>query len=104
MKRAPDMTGSGHPLESNEVERLWFQSAPSNYTTAYRRAVEALTGSLPTWALRQGGGRPLAVDEKEHEEIREMLALGIPMSDLARRYNTSRTTIARIRDAKGGAA
>ena len=89
MKQASDMTGSGHPLETNEVERHWFQSAPNSYTTAYRRAVEALTGGLPTWALRQIGGRPLVVSETEHEEIPEMLTLGIPISVLARRYQTS---------------
>lgn len=101
MKQSPDMTGPDHPLEANEVERQWFQSAPSSYITAYRRAVETLTGGLPSWAARQVGGRPLAVGVKEHEEVQEMLALGIPMSVVARQYNTSRTTIARIRDTGG---
>lgn len=89
-----------HPLEFNEAERGWFLNACRNYVTAYRRAVQALTGSLPTWAERQSAGRPLVVAEAHHTEIRELLALGVPVSKLASRYNTSRATIARIRNAK----
>jgi hypothetical protein len=84
----------------NAAEREWFLNACANYATAYRRAVQVLTGSLPTWAERQSAGRPLAVAEEHHEEIRELLALGVPLSKLASRFNTSRATIARIRDAE----
>lgn len=50
-----------HPLEHNEVERQHFVStldcASPIGRSAYRRAVEALTGSLPTWAIRGKPGR-----------------------------------------------
>jgi hypothetical protein len=93
----------GHPvqpLELNAAEREWFLNACGNYVTAYRRAVEALTGSLPTWAGRQSAGRPQSIGAEHHEEIRELLALGVPVSTVARRYNPSRATVARIRDAE----
>ncbi|MCL9849237.1 hypothetical protein RSP673_010480 [Ralstonia solanacearum P673] len=49
-----------HPLEHNTGERDYFEHSAlhSNTAAAYRRAVEALTGSLPTWAQRKAGGRP----------------------------------------------
>jgi DNA invertase Pin-like site-specific DNA recombinase len=93
-----------HPLEFNAAEREWFLKACNNYVTAYRRAVEALTGSLPTWAGRQSAGRPQSIGTEHHEEIRELLALGVPVSTVARRYDTSRATITRIRDAEEGGA
>ncbi|KAI3590240.1 hypothetical protein D9X30_4848 [Cupriavidus sp. U2] len=50
-----------HPLENNATERAYFtDTLPRTSTSAvaaYRRAVEALTGSLPTWAQRQRTGR-----------------------------------------------
>jgi hypothetical protein len=88
-----------HPLEFNAAEREWFLTACGNYVTAWRRGVEAVTGSLPTWAERQSAGRPQAVSTEHHEEIRELLALGVPVSKVATRYSTSRATITRIRDA-----
>lgn len=49
-----------HPLESNENERFYALSLKRSNPTAiaaYRRAVEVLTGSLPTWASRAKPGR-----------------------------------------------
>ena len=57
MSRIPQV----HPLEHNAAERTYFTESLSRTSTmapaAYRRAVEALTGSLPTWAQRQPVGR-----------------------------------------------
>lgn len=54
-----------HPLEHNAVERTYFaEQLPRTSTAAaaaYRRAVEALTGSLPTWALRAAGRKKCPV-------------------------------------------
>jgi hypothetical protein len=56
MKLAPT-----HPLEFNEAERLYFNNTLQHTSriapSAYRRAVEALTGGLPTWAVRAKRGR-----------------------------------------------
>jgi hypothetical protein len=93
-----------HPLEFNAAEREWFLTACGNYVTAWRRGVEAATGSLPTWAERQSAGRPQSISTKHHEEIRELLALGVPVSKVAARFNVSRPTVARIRGAAKGAA
>jgi hypothetical protein len=50
-----------HPLEANEAEQQYFQKVSRSKTratpAAYRRAVEACTGSLPTWAMRGRPGR-----------------------------------------------
>lgn len=89
-----------HPLEFNAAEREWFLKQATTRSSAYRRAVEALTGSLPTWAGRQSAGRPQSVGTEHHEEVRELLALGVPASTVARKFDTSRATIARIRDAE----
>ncbi|TFW34635.1 helix-turn-helix domain-containing protein [Massilia horti] len=102
MKHEQAVARPMHPLELNDAEREWFLNACGNYVTAYRRAVQVLTGSLPTWAERQSAGRPLAVAEEHHEEIRELLALGVPVSKVATRYSTSRATITRIRDSEQG--
>jgi hypothetical protein len=93
-----------HPLEFNAAEREWFQKQATTRSSAWRRAVEALTGSLPTWAGRHSAGRPQSVGTEHHEEIRELLALGVPVSTVARRYDTSRATVTRIRDAEEGGA
>jgi hypothetical protein len=87
-----------HPLEDNAAERQWFEAACISYCAAYRRAVQAITGSLPTWAARNPAGRPPSIDTKHHAEIRELLALGVPATKLAAQFSTSRATIARIRD------
>ncbi|MCF1444586.1 hypothetical protein ACI2VK_24135 [Ralstonia nicotianae] len=52
---------SNHPLEHNAAERTYFTDQLPRTSTmaaaAYRRAVEALTGGLPTWAQRAKPGR-----------------------------------------------
>jgi hypothetical protein len=52
---------TSHPLEHNDTERGYFldtleRSGPGALA-AYRRAVEILTGGLPTWARRAKAGR-----------------------------------------------
>jgi hypothetical protein len=89
-----------HPLEFDAAEREWFLKQATTRSSAWRRAVEALTGSLPSWAARRFVGRLRSVSVEHQEEIRELLALGVPASTLARRFDTSRTTITRIRDAE----
>jgi DNA invertase Pin-like site-specific DNA recombinase len=89
-----------HPLEFNAAEREWFLKQATTRSSAYRRAVETLTGSLPTWAGRHSAGRQPSIDPQHHKEIRELLALGVPVSTVARRFDTSRATIARVRDAQ----
>ncbi|MDM5181681.1 hypothetical protein PO883_31370 [Massilia sp. DJPM01] len=50
-----------HPLEHNQAEKAYFeQSGIKGFKatrSAYRRAVEALNGGLPTWAERAKRGR-----------------------------------------------
>jgi hypothetical protein len=47
-----------HPLEENLLERAKFNTyVSSNERAAWRRAVEATTGSLPSWAARRRPGR-----------------------------------------------
>jgi hypothetical protein len=54
-------TKAVHPLESNAAEQQYFektlQGTARTAPAAYRRAVEACTGSLPTWAKRSKPGR-----------------------------------------------
>ncbi|WP_038754424.1 hypothetical protein [Burkholderia sp. ABCPW 111] len=52
-----------HPLEHNIAEAEYLARQSSNGAAAYRRAVEATTGSLPTWATRQRAGRKKQFDE-----------------------------------------
>lgn len=44
-----------HPLELRSEEAAYFTKQCPNGAAAYRRAVEACTGSLPTWAARRPG-------------------------------------------------
>jgi hypothetical protein len=50
-----------HPLEHNSSEQAYFAGtltrSGDGAHAAYRRAVEVLTGSLPTWASRAKPGR-----------------------------------------------
>lgn len=45
-------------------------------------------------------GRPPALDERTRAKVRERLTAGETVSELARRYDTSRQTILRVRDAE----
>jgi hypothetical protein len=52
-----------HPLESNIVERARFHATTStSERSAWRRTVEALTGSLPSWAERKPKGQKPTFD------------------------------------------
>jgi len=46
-----------HPLEHRTDEAEYFARQGENGKAAYRRAVEATTGSTPTWAMRGKPGR-----------------------------------------------
>lgn len=50
-----------HPLEHNHEQRLYFQrikpAIAGTGAAAYRKAVIACTGSLPSWAQPQKPGR-----------------------------------------------
>lgn len=48
---------ASHPLEARTAEAEYFQRANKHGKATYRRAVEVLTGSLPTWAERGRAGR-----------------------------------------------
>jgi hypothetical protein len=52
-----------HPLEHNAAEAAYLARQSSNGAAAYRRAVEACTGHLPTWAKRSRAGRKKRFDE-----------------------------------------
>lgn len=52
------MRTQDHQLEHNAAERDYFAGIGSNGQAAYRRAAEACTGAVPTWAKRKPGGRP----------------------------------------------
>ena len=47
---------SVHQLDSNAAESGYFQRCGSSERAAYRRAVQACTGTLPVWATRRRGG------------------------------------------------
>jgi hypothetical protein len=56
-----------HPLERNEQEQAYFQQINKRSmglgAAAYRRAVIACTGSLPSWCQRRKPGpKPKAYD------------------------------------------
>jgi putative DNA-invertase from lambdoid prophage Rac len=44
-------------------------------------------------------GRPASLEESQREAVRKELRQGASVSDLARRYGTSRQTVMRARDA-----
>lgn len=52
------MRTQDHQLEHNTAEREFFSRADAGGKAGYRRAAEACTGHLPTWAKRKPGGRP----------------------------------------------
>jgi putative DNA-invertase from lambdoid prophage Rac len=49
-------------------------------------------------------GRPATLDEGQREVVRRELERGISVSELARRYGTSRQTVMRARDGVVAAA
>jgi putative DNA-invertase from lambdoid prophage Rac len=49
-------------------------------------------------------GRPVTLDEGQREAVRRDLARGVSVSELARRYHTSRQTVMRARDGAAPAA
>ena len=52
-----------HILEENLIERArWNTLTATTARASWRRAVEATTGGLPTWAARQRGGVPTTFD------------------------------------------
>ena len=52
-----------HPFELNLLQRARFNTITStSERSAWRRAVEALTGSLPTWAERKPKGQKPTFD------------------------------------------
>lgn len=57
------MKQAAHPLEANTADRDYFQRANKHGKATYRRAVEACTGNLPTWATRQRAGRKKQINE-----------------------------------------
>lgn len=56
------MKSTVHPLEHNTTEAQYLARQSSNGAAAYRRAIEATTGHLPTWATRQRAGRKKRFD------------------------------------------
>jgi hypothetical protein len=48
---------NNHPLENRADEAEYFARQGEHGKAAYRRAVEATTGSTPTWAKRGKPGR-----------------------------------------------
>ncbi|MDR5772146.1 MULTISPECIES: hypothetical protein [unclassified Caballeronia] len=57
------MRNAVHPLEHNTAEAEYLARQSSNGAAAYRRAVEATTGHLPTWAKRSRAGRKKRFNE-----------------------------------------
>jgi len=51
-------TAPKHPLEDRPSEAEYFARQNKSGAAAYRRAVTATTGTLPTWAKRKPAGRP----------------------------------------------
>ena len=54
------MKSTAHPLEHHAEEASYFAKQGEHGAAAYRRAVTAITGSLPTWAERHKPGRKAA--------------------------------------------
>jgi hypothetical protein len=74
-----------HPLESNLMERARFNTITnSSERSAWRRAVEALTGSLPSWAQRKRKG------QKPTFNVAEAVAMyqagGVTLRQVGERY------------------
>lgn len=59
-----------HPLENNLEQRQYFErikvATVGTGAAAYRKAVIACTGSLPTWCQRQKPGRRPGVCRTVH--------------------------------------
>lgn len=93
-----------HPLESNLVERARFHTITStSERSAWRRAVEALTGSLPSWAQRKPKG------QKPSFDVAEAIALyragGVTLRQLGERYGVVPEAIGHhVRKAKAAEA
>ena len=49
-------------------------------------------------------GRPAALDENQRNAVRRELESGASVSELARRYDTSRQTVMRVRDSAAPAS
>ncbi|AIV63741.1 resolvase-like protein [Burkholderia pseudomallei] len=43
-------------------------------------------------------GRPAALTKQQQDEVRQQLGKGASVASIAKRYNTSRQTIMRVRD------
>lgn len=74
-----------HPLESNLVERARFHTITStSERSAWRRAVEALTGSLPSWAQRKPKGQKPTFDVGA--AVAMYLAGGVTLRQVGKRF------------------
>ncbi|TAM34135.1 MAG: hypothetical protein EPN61_17550 [Burkholderiaceae bacterium] len=82
-----------HPLETNETERDYFlrASISSSERGAYRRALEATTGSLPSWAQRHPGGCPQTFDAAAAVALYR--AGGLSLEYVGKRYGVSAQAI-----------
>jgi hypothetical protein len=77
-----------HPLENNLLERARFNATTStSERAAWRRAVELLSGSLPTWAERKRNG--LRPSFPAAEAVALYRAGGVTLKQVARHYGVT---------------
>ncbi|CAN7509217.1 hypothetical protein LJR290_003447 [Variovorax sp. LjRoot290] len=93
-----------HPLESNIVERARFNAITStSERSAWRRAVEALTGSLPSWAERKPKGQKPSFDVAA--AVAMYRAGGVTLREVGERYGVVPEAIGHhVRKAKAAEA
>ena len=77
-----------HPLENNLLERARFNATTStSERAAWRRAVELLSGGLPTWAERKRKGLRASFDVAE--AVARYRAGDITMKQIAQQYGVT---------------
>ena len=77
-----------HPLESNLIERARFNAyVSSNERAAWRRAIELLSGSLPSWAERKRSG--LRPSFPAAEAVALYRAGGLTLKQVAQQYGVT---------------
>lgn len=88
-----------HPLENNAAECAWFISYKHpNGRAGYRRAVELLTGSLPTWAARKPSGEASKIDTAQ---ALHMLACGMTQKQVAGLFGVTADAVSKMVQSQG---
>ena len=77
-----------NPLENNDAERARFLAlSGTSERAAWRRAVEATTGNLPTWAERKRNGLRPSFDAAA--AVARYRAGGVTLKEVAAQYGVT---------------